>query len=378
MKSKTIYFVAGESSADNHGAAVMRALRDLDPTVQFAGRGGPQMKALANEPFENWIADAGVLGLWEVLKKYGYFRRKFHDTLDQIDNIDPSAVVLIDYPGFNLRLAKALRRRNPTRKIIYYISPQVWAWHRGRIRHMARLIDLMLCIFPFEADLYNQSGLRTHFVGHPMIDRLASERTDVSRDPNVIGLFPGSRHREIHKIFPILIRVSNKLRQRHPELRFEVAAASPALRQTIQAMLSEHGGEGLNMHIQVGNAAELMQRAAVGVVASGSATLEAAYFRMPFVLIYKVAWLTYIAAKIVVRVEHIGMPNLLAGKEIVPEFIQHRTNPDKIGEAILSLLDHPAKRDHMIQEFDRITTTLGHDGASQSAAREILAELNRG
>ena len=334
------------------------------------------MKALANEPFENWIADAGVLGLWEVLKKYGYFRSKFYETLDQIDKIDPAAVVLIDYPGFNLRLAKALRRRNPARKIIYYISPQVWAWHRGRIAHMARWIDLMLCIFPFEADLYNQSGLRTHFVGHPMIDRFAAERRNVARDPDVIGLFPGSRYREVHKIFPILIRVASKLRQRHSQLRFEVAAASPALAKTIQAMLS-HDGELLNMQIHVGNAAELMQRASVGIVASGSATLEAAYFRMPFVLIYKVAWLTYIAARIVVRVEHIGMPNVLAGKEIVPEFIQHRTNPDRIADTILSLIDNPEKRNEMIQEFDRIMETLGHGGASESAAREILAELDR-
>src|SRR5438477_1052135 len=246
MNSQTIYFVAGESSADNHGASVMHALRDLQPSLRFAGRGGPQMKALANEPFENWIAEAGVLGLWEVLKKYGYFRRKFRETLDQIEEINPAAVVLIDYPGFNLRLARALRRRKRPQKIIYYISPQVWAWHRGRILQMARWIDLMLCIFPFETDLYNQSGLRTHFVGHPMIDRLASQRTNAHRETNLIGLFPGSRYREVHKIFPILVNVASKLRQRHPELRFEVAAASPALATTIQAMLSGRGGQSLD------------------------------------------------------------------------------------------------------------------------------------
>lgn len=335
------------------------------------------MKALANEPFENWIADAGVLGLWEVLKKYGYFRKKFYQTLDQIDEINPAAVVLIDYPGFNLRLAKALRRRKRPQKIIYYISPQVWAWHRGRILHMARWIDLMLCIFPFEADLYNQSGLRTHFVGHPMIDRLASEPVNARRETNLVGLFPGSRHREVHKIFPILVNVASKLLQRHPELRFEVAAASPALATTIQAMLPGRGGQSLDVRTNVGNAADLMQRATVGIVASGSATLEAAYFRLPFVLIYKVAWLTYVAAKMVVRVEHIGMPNLLAGKEIVPEFIQHRANPDAIAGAVLSLLDEPAKRQAMTEDFDRIMAMLGRGGASQSAAREILAELNQ-
>src|SRR5438067_11534750 len=225
--TNTLYFVAGESSADNHGAAVMRRLRDLQPDLQFAGRGGPQMKAAANATFENWIGHAGVLGLWEVLKKYGYFRRKFQETLDQIDQIDPAAVVLIDYPGFNLRMAKALRRRKRPQKIICYISPQVWAWHRGRIVHMARSIDLMLCIFPFEADLYNQSGLRTRFVGHPMIERLAAQRTSALREHNLIGLFPGSREREIYKILPVLIEVIRNLRNRRSDLQFEIAAASP-------------------------------------------------------------------------------------------------------------------------------------------------------
>ena len=168
----TIYFVAGEVSADNHGAALMRSLRVLDPELKFIGRGGPQMQQVAGAQFKNWIGDAAVLGLWEVLRKYGYFREQFRQTLKEIQESKPDAVVLIDYPGFNLRLARALRRQSQDQKIIYYISPQVWAWNRGRIKRMARFIDLVLCIFPFEADLYTASGLRAVFVGHPMIERL--------------------------------------------------------------------------------------------------------------------------------------------------------------------------------------------------------------
>ncbi|PYJ76700.1 MAG: hypothetical protein DME77_05055 [Verrucomicrobia bacterium] len=160
MKSKTIYFVAGEASADNHGAALMRSLRELDVYLDFIGRGGPQMRAIAGGQFKNWIDDAAVLGLWEVIRKYGYFRVQFHETLNEVQESKPDAVVLIDYPGFNLRLAHAVRKRSPRQKIIYYISPQVWAWNRGRIKEMARSLDVMLCIFPFEADLYNKSGLR--------------------------------------------------------------------------------------------------------------------------------------------------------------------------------------------------------------------------
>src|SRR5882672_734484 len=229
MSSKTIYFVAGEASADNHGAALLRALRKADVDLRFVGRGGPQMRAVAVENFQNWIDKSGVLGLWEVIKHYGYFRKQFHETLREVDSRKPNAVVLIDYPGFNLRIARALRKQTPSQKIIYYISPQVWAWNRGRIKKMARWLDLMLCIFPFEADLYNKSGLRTIFVGHPMIERLHGQKIDIERDPNLIGLFPGSRAREVRKIFPIFIELAHELRSSKPNLRFEVAAASVEL-----------------------------------------------------------------------------------------------------------------------------------------------------
>src|SRR6059036_1384364 len=236
MKSKTIYFVAGEVSADNHGAALMRCLRGLDSQLQFVGRGGPQMRQTAGTLFKDWIGEAAVLGLWEVLRKYGYFREQFHETLKEILDSKPDAVVLIDYPGFNLRLARALRKKSRRQKIIYYISPQVWAWNRGRIKRMARCIDLVLCIFPFEADLYNESGLRAVFVGHPMIERLEVQKIETERDPNLIGLFPGSRLREVRKILPVSIETARLLLRSKPTLRFEVAAASEELAQEISKM----------------------------------------------------------------------------------------------------------------------------------------------
>ena len=375
MKSKTIYFVAGEASADNHGAALMRSLREFDTNLNFIGRGGPQMQAISGEQFKNWIDYAAVLGLWEVIKKYGYFRRQFRETLDEIEKNKPDAVLLIDYPGFNLRLARALRNRSPNRKIIYYISPQVWAWNRGRIKKMARFLDLMLCIFPFEADLYNKSGLRTVFVGHPMVDRLRGRKIDIKRDPNLIGLFPGSRMREVIKNFPIILDAARELLRTRPALRFEIAAASDALAAEISdRLIDAHLKEGL-FRVVTSETAVTMQRASAGIVASGSATLEAAYFRMPFVLVYKVAWPTYLAARLVVNVEYLGMPNLLAEKEVVPEFIQHRAKPDLIAKAVLQLMYDSAARDRMIREFDRIVAKLGEGGASEKAARAILEEL---
>lgn len=376
MTTKTIYFVAGEVSADNHGAALMRSLHQIDPPLRFVGRGGPQMKACAGGIFQDWIDEAAVLGLWEVIRKYGYFRKQFRQTIAEIGKIKPDAVVLMDYPGFNLRLARALRRQRYSGKTIYYISPQVWAWHRSRIKEMAQSVDLMLCIFPFEAELYNRSGLRTQFVGHPMLDRLATQKTSSVRDPRLIGLFPGSRRREVRKIFPVLLRVVEQLRKPRPDLRFEIAAASPELASEIKHILSAQPNGFAGIEIKTSDAPGILQRAYAGIVASGSATLEAAYFRLPFVLIYKVTWLTYLAARLVVRVPHLGMPNLLAGKEIVPEFIQHRAQPRDIAKMILRLMDDSERRNQMIRDFDIVMDRLGSGHANETAAAAIMAELN--
>ena len=370
----TIYFVAGEVSADNHGAALMRSLRVLDPELKFIGRGGPQMQQVAGAQFKNWIGDAAVLGLWEVLRKYGYFREQFRQTLNEIQESKPDAVVLIDYPGFNLRLARSLRRQSQGHKTIYYISPQVWAWNRGRIKRMAHFIDLVLCIFPFETALYAASGLRAVFVGHPMIERLETQKIDTHRDQNLIGLFPGSRSREVRKIFPVMIEAAHRLLQLNPTLRFQVAAASEELAREMSEQLADRQG----IEITVGQTATIMQRAFVGMVASGSATLEAAYFGMPFVLIYKVAWPTYVAARLVVNVDFLGMPNLLAGKEVVPEFIQHEAKPEAIVKGVRLLMDDSPARDRMISDFVATTSKLGGTGASERAAQAILEELETG
>jgi lipid-A-disaccharide synthase len=314
-----------------------------------------------------------------VLRKYGYFREQFREALKEILESKPDAVVLIDYPGFNLRLARALQKQSPQQRIIYYISPQVWAWNPGRIKRMARSVDLVLCIFPFEADLYKKSGIRAVFVGHPMIERLQARKIDVERDPDLIGLFPGSRLREVGKIFPIMIETARLLLQARPTLHFQVAAASEQLaREMITAtgaLAALHDRQ--RIQIKVGETAEIMQRAWAGIVASGSATLEAAYFRMPFVLVYKVAWPTYLAARVVVNVNYLGMPNLLADKEVVPEFIQQQAKPGAIAKAAQPLMEDACTRERMISEFDAIISKLGGTGASERAARAILKEIGR-
>jgi lipid-A-disaccharide synthase len=373
----TLYFVAGEVSADNHGADLMRSLREIDSSLHFIGRGGPRMREIAGEQFKDWLGDAAVLGLWEVIRKYGYFREQFRETLKEIQESKPDAVVLIDYPGFNLRLARALRRQSRQPKITYYISPQVWAWNRGRIKKMARFLDLMLCIFPFEVDLYNKAGLRATFVGHPMLERLRSKRIETGRDLNLIGLFPGSRLPEVRKLFPVMLESGHELQKRNRNLRFEVAAASEELAAEMGEMLDRDTRDPQVVHIKVGETAAIMQRAFAGIVASGSATLEAAYFRLPFVLIYKVAWPTYLAARPLVKVKYLGMPNVLADKEVSPEFIQHRAQPKIIAEALWNLMENSDAKEQMISEFDVIVGKLGKGKASENAARVIMEEIGR-
>ena len=375
--SKSLFFVAGEASGDAHGAALMRALRELAPEIRLLGRGGPRMHELAADDFTDWSEHSAVLGLWEVLKQYRYFRREFGRTIEEIARAQADAVVLIDYPGFNLRLARALRRQLPRLKIIYYISPQVWAWNRRRIPKMARYLDLMLCIFPFEAELYNQSGLRTVFVGHPMIESLAARRVPPSRDAILIGLFPGSRAREIRKILPVMLATAARIAAVKPHIRFEIAAASATLARQIEDQVHAAALRADAVRITVGEASAAMQRAAVGLVASGTATLEAAFFLMPFVLVYRVAWLTYFAARAVVKVKHLGMPNVLAGREIVPEFIQHRARPEVMAAAVLTLLEDGSAREEMLANFNQVIAQLGDTGASMKAADAIVRELER-
>src|SRR5438067_2977724 len=296
MPETTVYFAAGECSGDDHGAALLKALRARVPEMRFAGRGGPKMRALAGGKFRDWIDDTAVVGLWEVIRRYPFFRKQFQATISEIELLRPSAVVLIDYPGFNLRLARALRAKFSELKIIYYISPQVWAWNQRRVSQMAQSIDLMLCIFPFEPELYEASGLRAIFVGHPMMSvtpspssvipsevegfrrenfklaqrnlstplRSARDDTIVARDDKLVGLFPGSREREVKKIFPVMREAATELSHQDRDLRFVVSAASEPLAELIRGDL--HGKHAARkFSIVTGDARSLMARVNVGM-----------------------------------------------------------------------------------------------------------------
>ncbi len=368
---KRLWIVAGEASGDARSSELMRAILALDPEVEFIGAGGPGMQALAAAPFDQWIAEAGVLGLWDVLKNYGYFKAKFDRMRADIARLDPDAVLLVDYPGFNLRLAKALRAKNPRRKILFYVSPQVWAWNRGRIPKMARWLDLMLCIFPFEKPLYERSGLRTEFVGHPIVEQMARDRRPVARDPGLLGLFPGSREREVRRIFPAMVAAAKLVAKSRPDVRFEAAAATASHAEAMRGMAGDAPVE-----IRAGTAHELMQRAGAGIVCSGTATLEAACFGLPYALIYKTAWLTYEVGRRLVKVDHLGIVNILAGRTVVREFIQAAATPAALADEALRLLNNEGARERLAADLAGVVATLEGENAAERAARAVLDALS--
>lgn len=366
--------VAGEASGDTHGAALMRSLREQDPGIRFTGKGGPKMAAIAEASggsLDDWIAEAGVLGLWDVLRHYGYFRGKFRGLLDKLAAAPPEAVILVDYPGFNLRLAKAIRKRRIPSRIIYYISPQVWAWNRRRIPEMARALDLMICIFPFEKTLYEASGLPTVFAGHPMAEELRPIPSS-QRDDSLFGLFPGSREREVRRIFPAMAGAAALIGKSRPEIRFEAAAATPTHAELMNSMAQDAG---VAITISTGVARDLMRRAGAGLVCSGTATLEAGCLGLPYALVYRVAPLTYEVGLRLIRIPYLGMVNILADRPVVREFIQHDATPAALADEGLRLLNHRESRERLSSELASVTSILGGEAghpASLRAARAVL------
>lgn len=369
-----LYVVAGERSGDAHGAAVLGDLLGRLPDAEVRGLGGAEMHGVS-PGVADWVEEAGVLGLWEVLKNYGWFRARMEETVALLREWCPHAVLFIDYPGFNLRLARRLQVLRPGTRLVYYVSPQVWAWNRGRIPRMAALLDRMLCIFPFEKALYEASGLATDFVGHPLVDALATRLKDPPpRERDLVGWFPGSRSREIEKHLPVMLEAAALL---GPGFRHVVSAASARVGEAVRAVVGE-ARLAAPVEVVEGHSRDLMQRCAVGAVASGTATLEAALLGLPHCLVYKVAWPTYWAGRALVRVPHLGMANLLAGRELAPEFLQGDLRPERLASWMKGMLHEPGRRDAMAGDLAAVRAKLGDPGGHARAAEAVAEELVAG
>lgn len=378
MSAKKIYLISGEVSGDTHGAELMHAIQSELGEVEFFGAGGPEMRQAGGQHVRDWLEKAAVMGVVEVLKHYRWFKKQFHSMLDELKQIQPDALILIDYPGFNLRMAKAVREKFPATKIIYYVSPQVWAWNKGRIPKMAAILDKMLCILPFEKPLYENSGLSTTFVGHPIVDELVENKIDVIRDKNLIGLFPGSREREISRLFPVMVDAARRMRNENENLRFQAPAASEKLAELMQKIIDK--SKITDDYIQItsranGGSHKLMQQAHCGVIASGTATLEAAWYGLPYCLVYKIAFPTYLLGKMLVKIDHIGLVNILAGKKVVDEFIQGEADPVHIKEALEKFITDSVHTEKVKKEMAEAVSQLGDPGCHLRAAKEVIATL---
>jgi lipid-A-disaccharide synthase len=369
-------FIAGEASGDTLGAELVKALRGIEAArdAEFFGAGGPKLAAAGVELAFDLAAHA-VVGIWEVLKNYGKFKGFFDQLLALAAERRPDVVILIDYPGFNLRFVKALRERadasNWRPKIAYYVSPQIWAWHESRVHQIARDVDLMLTIFPFEKAWYAQRApkLRVEFVGHPLIDRYAKKEIRDSA-PRLLQkevlLLPGSRVRELRKHLPVMIEAVREMR-RSAEFSCRMILPSESLRQLASEIAPLDG-----VDVQVGELVEALSRATVAIASSGTVTMECAYFRVPTVVLYKTSWSTHALGRRFIKVKYLAMPNLLAGEAIFPEFIQHDATGPNLARAALGLLNNEERRRVIQTKLGAVIATLGDVGASQRAASHIV------
>jgi len=370
--SCSVYVVAGEVSGDTHGAELMEALQFELGEVVFRGLGGKAMAELAEAGVSDWVDEAAVVGFTEVIRRYGWFRERFDRVLREIRDWKPEILLLVDYPGFNLRLAKQVKEFCPETKIVHYVAPQVWAWNQKRIPQIAASHDLMLCLFPFEVPFFQQAGLKTSWVGHPLVDELEEKRISESREDGVVGLFPGSRRKEVSRIFPLMLETVKLMRKREKTpILFRTAAASERVQTMMQDLLAKSEIPEEVVEIQLGQSQRLMQQVSLGVVASGTATLEAAYYGLPYCLVYRVAWPTFLMARHLVKLPHIGLINILAGREVVPEFIQNDANSYELAGWLGRYLEHEHLRKKLHKELLEEASKLGEAGVHRRAAHEI-------
>lgn len=375
----TFMIITGEVSGDMHAAALVRALKRRLPRAVFFGIGGEHMRAAGVDTLQE-SDDMAVTGFWEALRRFSFFKAVFYRMLDEVHRRKPRAVILVDYPGFNLRFAARVHRMGiPT---IYYICPQVWAWNKGRIPRMARVVDRLITIFPFEAEHFAGTDLHVDFAGHPLVDEAKRFRQQAETAlpwpaPQRVAILPGSRHHEIDLILPPLWRAAGLFEKRCPETGFIIAAPSQRIARMVRDRLDGIESDGpARWTIVTGQTREVLRQARAAFVASGTATLEASLMGCPMVIAYRVAPLTYLVARLVVRLKHVGMVNIVAGREICPELLQGDCDPPRLCDAIEPLVNDTEQRTRMVAELDAVNQALGEGGAEDNAARAILDELN--
>ncbi|MDP3981523.1 MAG: lipid-A-disaccharide synthase [Chlamydiota bacterium] len=371
MMSKKIMMVAGEHSGDRLGGMLAKELYSIDPRLDIFGMGGVAMK----QEGVHILADVTVLaviGLGEAVKHYRIFRRIFYQACQWMDEKKPDLLVLIDFPGFNLRLAKEAKKRNI--RVIYYVSPQFWAWGQRRIHIIKSAVYKMIVILPFEKAFYDKHGIECEFVGHPLVDQYhlpidtRKLRTLTQDADPVISILPGSRMNEINRHLDILVQSARLVRNIYPKACFLIPCAS----EFIYGVIRQHVKNDSFIHVLQGSMRDCLEVSQLAWVCSGTATLETGVIGVPMIVIYKVSKLTAWLARILIKVPYIGLVNLVAGKRIVPELLQKEVNPNTIKDLSVPLIEKKSEYEKMHMELSGIREKLGAPGASRRAAKCIM------
>ncbi len=382
MNDKSILIVAGEASGDLHGASLIRELKKNDSSLKIFGVGGNKMQAEGMELIYH-INKMAFLGFAEVVKHLPFIKKVQRDLISEVKQRNVKTIVLIDYPGFNLNIAKKLNRLKQSSEkfeLIYYITPQVWAWGKNRVKKIKKLFDKVLVVFPFEEKFFKENGVNAEFVGHPLIQEMSNHLflskdqliKDLALDPTkeILIILPGSREQEVKSIFPETIKAAKKLAD---DFNLQIiVACSSGINEKIFYQLSDFQ----NFKVVKDRTYDLLKNAKFGIVKSGTSTLEAGLLELPMVIVYKTSALTYAIGKVLVKIKNIGLVNIVLGETVVPELIQNDANADKIYNEAKNILSDENIYNKIKSKLSRIKTVLEDKNAPENAARIIISLLN--
>ncbi|WP_018949396.1 lipid-A-disaccharide synthase [Thioalkalivibrio sp. ALMg11] len=371
-----VVICAGESSGDALAAGLVHELAAAEPGLRYTGMGGTQMRAAGVDTLID-VSELAVVGLVDVLVNYPRLRRLFRRMCQHLETHRPDLLVLVDYVEFNLRLAAHARRLGI--RVLFYVSPQLWAWRSGRIKRIQHNVDAMAVLFPFETDIYEKAGVPVRYVGNPLVDRVQPperpirEQLGHAPDTRLVGLLPGSRNGELKRHWPMLVDTARRLHASHPDIQF-VASMAPGVTTDHLAALA--ACDDLPVHFVGGDAAthSLMAGADLLLIASGTATLEAGLLRAPMLVFYRMGALSHAVFSRLVRVENIALVNIVGGERLVPEYLQHDATAERLARDAADLLDRPAALEEMRDRLTQVRERLGDGGADRRVA-EMAREL---
>ncbi|MFA5146695.1 MAG: lipid-A-disaccharide synthase [Candidatus Omnitrophota bacterium] len=374
---KKILIVAGEPSGDLHASNLVKDLKSLDPSLRFFGLGGNLSREAGVDVVYD-ISKLALIGLVEVIKNLSAVKAARSAVIGRIGRERPDLAILVDYPGFNLRLARYLKKRGIP--VVYYISPQVWAWGAGRIKIIKECVRKVVVFFKFEEELYRRHGIEAEWVGHPLMETVKAtlprsetlKRYGLSQDKMTVALLPGSRTLEVTALLTPMLSAAALIKNRVKNVQFVIAKFKDLPAALYKNIMK---GSGVDIALAEGDTYNIVAAADFAIVASGTATLETALLGKPFLLVYKVNFLTYVASQIVLRTPFLGLANIIAGREIVPELLQFDVTPEKIAERAVSILADDKRRAGIVSSLRSVAASLGTPGASERAARAIFPLL---